>query len=182
MTGYQWRATQRPGTVPGPAWSIATASRTFGFRAGTWDLEVRARDAVGNYGAWRSTRVIVPTDDRAYAFSAGNVRATSASSYLGTLTSTSHTGSQMVATSTDGTAFYLIGRVGPTNGKLRVTIDGVSTTIDTAYYQGVRATTRYERVLLFSAALVAGPHTVTITALGTTNRPTIAIDAMEFAR
>ncbi len=182
VTGYQWRATQRPGTVPGPAWSIATSSRTFGFRAGTWDLEVRARDAVGNYSTWRSTRVIVPTDDRAYAFSAGNVRATSAASYLGTLTSTSHKGSEMVATTTEGTAFYLIGRVGPTNGKLRVTIDGVSTTIDTAYYKGVRATTRYERVLLFSAALGAGPHTVTITALGTTNRPTIAIDAMEFAR
>jgi hypothetical protein len=30
--------------------------------------------------------------------------------------------------------------------------------------------------------LAAGPHSVTITALGTTNRPTIAIDALDFAR
>jgi hypothetical protein len=182
VTGYQWRATQRPNGVTGPSWAIATSSRSFGFRVGTWDLEVRARDAVGNWSAWRTTRVVVPADDRAYAFSLGNVRATSADAYLGTLTSTSYRDSQMTASTADGTAFYLIGRVGPTTGKLRVTVDGVSTIVDTAYYRGVRVTTRSERVLLFSTPLAAGPHTVTITALGTTNRPTIAIDALDFAR
>jgi hypothetical protein len=182
VTGYQWRATQRPDGATGPAWSIATSGRTFGFRAGTWDLEVRARDAVGNYSAWRSTRVVVPADDRAYTFSAGTVRATSAGAYRGTLTTTSVTGAELVATTTDGSAFYLVGRVGPRYGKLRVTVDGVSTIVDTAYYRGVRATTTYERVLLFGTYLAPGPHTVTITALGTTNRPTIAIDALDFAR
>jgi hypothetical protein len=181
VTGYQWRA-QRPGTPKGPAWSITTGGRSFGFRVGTWELEVRARDAVGNWSDWRATRLIVPADDRAFTFSAGTVRATSSTAYLGTLTSTSHSGAQMVATSTDGTAFYLIGRVGPQYGKLQVTVDGVSTIVDTAYYKGVRRTTNLDRVLLFSTNLAAGPHSVTITALGTTNRPTIAIDALDFAR
>jgi hypothetical protein len=182
VTGYQWRATRRPGAVPGPASATMTASsRTFGFRVGTWDLEVRARDAVGNWSQWRTTRVFVPADDRAFTFSAGTVRALAPAAYRGTLTSTSVKGSQMVATTTDGTAFHLVGRVGPRYGKLQVTVDGVSTIIDTAYHKGVRTTTHHERVLLFSVALAAGPHTVTITALGTTNRPTIAIDALDFA-
>jgi hypothetical protein len=182
VTGYQWRATRRPGVTKGPAWSIATAGRTFGFRVGTWDLEVRARDAVGNWSEWRSTKVFVPSDDRAFEFSAGTVRRTSPTAYRGTLTTTSASGATLEASTTGGNAFYLIGRVGPSYGKLRVTIDGVSTVVDTAYYKGVRATRILERVLLFGAYLAPGPHTVTITALGTTNRPTIAIDALDFVR
>ena len=182
VTGYQWRATRRPDGVPSTPGTTTSRSRSFRLGVGTWDLEVRARDAVGNRSTWRSARVLVPADDRAFSFSAGTVRATSPTAYRGTLTSTSATGAQLVASSTDGTAFYLVGRVGPTYGKLRVIVDGVSTIVDTAYYRGVRATTRYERVLLFSAALAAGPHTVTITNLGTTNRPTIALDALDFIR
>jgi hypothetical protein len=37
-------------------------------------------------------------------------------------------------------------------------------------------------VLLFSTRFAPGAHTVTITNLGTTGRPTIAIDGLDFSR
>ena len=63
-----------------------------------------------------------------------------------------------------------------------ITVDGVSTTIDTGFYQGKRATAIRDRVLLFSAYLTPGAHTVTITNVGSAGRVTIAIDALDFAR
>jgi hypothetical protein len=89
---------------------------------------------------------------------------------------------ELVVTSADGDGFYLVGRVGPAYGRLTVTIDDVVTVIDTGFYQGSRATSYRDRVLLFSKRLTAGAHTVTITNLATTGRSTIAIDGLDFSR
>ena len=70
----------------------------------------------------------------------------------------------------------------PRCGQLQVTVDGVSTIVDTAFYKGTRATSYHDRVLLFSTRFAPGPHTVTITNLATTGRPTIAIDGLDFSR
>ena len=67
-------------------------------------------------------------------------------------------------------------------GRMRITVDGVSTTVDTGFYQGKRATAIRDRVLLFGAYLAPGAHTVTITNVGSASRVTIAIDALDFAR
>jgi hypothetical protein len=48
-------------------------------------------------------------------------------------------------------------------------------------YAGRRATSNHYRVLLFRRSLAAGSHTVTITNLATSHRPTIAVDALGFA-
>jgi hypothetical protein len=65
---------------------------------------------------------------------------------------------------------------------MRITVDGVSTIVDTGFYKGLRATKNIDRVILFSTTLPAGPHTVTITNTGSAKRVTIAIDALDVAR
>ena len=164
------------------AWSAVHAqtgrSRTLaGLTPGTWYVEVTARDAVGNAAPWRLLKVVVPRDDRSYSFSAGTIRSRGSADIRGTTTSTSHTGATMTAKFT-GDHFYLIGTTGVSKGKMRITIDGVSVTIDEGRDGSLRATSTHHRVLLFSKALKAGAHTVVITNLGTAGRPTITIDAL----
>jgi hypothetical protein len=65
---------------------------------------------------------------------------------------------------------------------MRITVDGVSTIVDTGYYQGKRATENRDRVLLFGTYLAPGTHTVTITNVGSAARVTVAIDALDFAQ
>ncbi len=182
VTRYQWRTRKGPDGLPSAATSTTSTTRAFLLGAGTWYLEVRAADAVGNWSPWRSARVLVPHDDAAFSFSAGTRRHASTAYYRGTLTTTSVADAQLDTTSPDGNAFVLIGRVGPAYGKLEVTVDGVSTVVDTGYLGDTRATTYHNRVLLFSTRFAAGPHTVTIRNLGTSGRPTIAIDGLGFAR
>jgi hypothetical protein len=81
-----------------------------------------------------------------------------------------------------GTGFYLIGDTGPSNGKLRVTIDGVSVIVDTARRGGRRITAAHHGVLLFGRSVAAGAHTVTITNMATAGRPTIGVDGLGFVR
>jgi hypothetical protein len=142
---------------------------------------VRAVDAVGNASPWRALRIVVPRDDRAFAFSTGNVRRAIPTAYRGTLTANNIPGSELTVTG-DGDAFYVVGRVGPAYGRMRITVDGVSTIVDTGYYQGKRATENRDRVLLFGTYLAPGTHTVTITNVGSAARVTVAIDALAFAQ
>jgi hypothetical protein len=164
------------------AWSAVygttSHSRTFaGLSAGTWYIALTARDAIGNIAPWRELKVVVPKDDHSFHFSTGTVRHRNAADFRGTDTSTSRTGSKMSVTFT-GDHFYLVGTTGVDKGKMRVTIDGVSVTVDEGRYGGHRATGTHHRVLLLSRALAAGAHTVVITNLGTSGRPTITIDAI----
>jgi hypothetical protein len=138
---------------------------------------VRARDRVGNRSAWRETLVIVPVDDRAYRFSASTVRVTGAGYYHGTLTKTARRGATMSIPFT-GTAFHLVGTVGPAYGRMSITIDGVTSTVDAGRWKGSRATTTHHRVMLFSTALAPGDHVAVITNLRTGGRPWIGIDGV----
>jgi hypothetical protein len=140
-------------------------------------VEVTARDAVGNAAPWRLLKIMVPRDDRSYAFSSGTIRSRGSADIRGTTTSTSHAGARMTV-KFSGDHFYLVGTTGVSKGKMRITIDGVSVTIDEGRYGASRATSTHHRVLLYSKALAAGAHTVVITNLGTAGRPTITIDAV----
>lgn len=181
VTGYAWRTRKNANGTWSTATRTTARSRTFALGAGSWYIGVRARDAVGNWSAERTVRVTVPVDDRSFSFSSGMVRRTGSSYYRGTITTTSRSGSRILAKFT-GTAFYLIGTIGPSYGKMRITIDGTSTTIDARSYKGARATRNHYRQILFSKSLAAGPHTFSITNLATAGRPTIAIDGIGFAR
>ena len=181
VTKYQWRTVARPSGAASALHATTGRSATISAVPASWDLQVRAVDAVGNVSPWRTQRFVVPRDDRAFSFSEGTVRRTASTAYRGTLTLNGTPGSTLTL-SGDGNAFYLIGRVGPAYGRLRVTIDGLSTTVDTGYYQGKRATSIHDRVLLFGVTLPAGAHTVTITNAGSAGRVTIALDALDLGR
>ena len=144
---------------------------------GTWYVDVTARDAVGNVAPWREVRIVVPRDDRAFRFNLGTVRTRVATAIKGTETSTSRAGATMTV-KFRGDAFDLIGTTGVSKGKMRITIDGVSVTIDEGRYNNRRATSTHHRVLLYAKSLGSGLHTVVITNLGTSGRPTITIDAI----
>jgi len=178
---YQVRTRKNAGGTWSSPSTTSARSRAFKLAAGSWYIGVRARDAVGNWSAWREIRVVVPADDRAYAFASGTVRRTGPAYYRGTLTTTSRAGARMTATFT-GTGLYLVGTSGPAYGRMRITIDGASYLVDAGTYKGRRTTVTRQRVLLFSKALPAGDHVVAITNLATTHRPTIGIDALGFAR
>jgi hypothetical protein len=182
VTRYQWRYRKSPDGTTSAITSTTGRNGAFTFAAGTWYLDVRARDAVGNTSPWRSVRIMVPQDDRQYTFSAGTSRRTGTTFYRGTLTATNRKDATITTTTSDGNGFVLIGRVGPSYGKLEVTVDGVATIIDTGYLSGKRASVITDRVLLFSTRFAAGAHTVTIKNLGTTGRPTIGIDGLGFIR
>ena len=164
------------------AWSAVSSqtgrTKTFArLSVGTWYVDVAARDAAGNVSPWREVRVVVPVDDRLFSFNHGMVRSRAATDVKGTETTTNRRNARMTV-KFSGTVFYLIGTTGVSKGKMRITIDGVSTTVDEGRYGKHRSTATHHRVLLFSKSLAAGPHTVVITNLGTRGRPTISIDAI----
>lgn len=182
VTRYQWRTRRSPDGAPSAATTTTRRSITLRPAAGTWILEVRAGDAVGNWSPWRAVRVIVPRDDRAFGFTDGTTRRTAADAYRGTLTSTAVAGANLTVTTADGNGIFIVGSTGPRYGQLEVTVDGVATVVDTGMDQGRRATSVRHRVLLFSQRLDPGPHTVTITNLGTAGRPTIVLDGIAVSR
>lgn len=164
------------------AWSEQPAqtatSRTFkGLSSGTWHVGVRARDGAGNWSEFRQTAVLVPTDDRAWAFTSGNARRTGSSFVNGTDTRTSRAGAKMTIRF-HGSSFVLIGTTAVGHGRLRVVIDGKAYTIDEGYYRGSRATGTHYRVVLLNKTLTNKAHTVVITCLATRGRPTIDVDAV----
>jgi len=177
VTGYEVRT--RQGAAG--AWSASIATRTPSLSKrlgpGTWTVAVRARDAVGNRSPWREALVIVPVDDRAYHFSASTSLATDTHYYRGTLSRTAARGSTMTIPFT-GSWLYLVGTIGPSYGRMSITIDGETTTIDTGTWKGGRATTNHHRAVLLSAALAPGDHVAVITNLRTPGRPWIGIDAL----
>lgn len=164
------------------AWSEQPAqtapSKTFkGLSSGTWHVGVRARDAAGNWSDFRQVTVLVPRDDRAWAFSSDNARRTGSSFINGTDTRTSRAGAKMTVRFS-GSSFVVIGTTAVSHGRLRVVIDGRAYTIDEGYYRGSRATGTHYRVVLLSKTLANRAHTVVITCLGTRGRPTIDVDAV----
>ena len=164
------------GTWSAPTVQHATARTFIGLAPGTWYIDVRARDAVGNLSAWRESVVVVPTDDRAWSFSAGTTRRTGSSYLRGTATTTQTAGARMKLTFS-GSSFSLLGTAGRSNGRMRINVDGHAFIVDTGYYKGARATGNHYRVVLFSRNLTNGKHAVTITCLATAGRRTIGIDA-----
>ena len=179
VRGFELRTRLGPtGAWSATATTVATAF-TFTDRtaAGTYRVDVRALDSAGNVSGWREITVMVPTDDARLVFSSGSSRIRGSAYYAGALLTTARTGAKITLRFT-GSSFCLLGRTSYASGQLRITIDGVSYTVDEGYYAGRRSTATHYRVLLFNRALALRAHTVVITALGTRGRPTVAVDGV----
>jgi hypothetical protein len=139
-------------------------------------FRVRAIDRTGAVGDWASSQTFRAT---AVSDSSGSIR------WSGTWASVSHSGylgrrahwtkrrGAIATVEFRGTAIAWAGPIGPTRGKARVLIDGrVVATVD------LRRATFRPRDVVFARNLPEGQHTLRIEALGTSGRPTVAIDGL----
>jgi hypothetical protein len=137
-------------------------------------FRVRAVDRSGRVGAWVYSSVIRASsisDGSSMLHWTGTWTRVGGSSYLGGyLHATSH-GGPTATISFAGSSVAWVGPVGPTRGKAKVYIDGSYVTTIDAYRSSYAA-----RRILFARNLVDGSHTLTISVVGTSGHPTVAID------
>lgn len=142
----------------------------------TFRFRVRAIDRTGAVGEWSSSQAFRATalsDSSSAIRWSGRWAFASHSGYLGRRV---HWTKSRAATATiefSGTSIGWAGPVGPTRGKARVLIDGRAV----ATVELRRATFR-ARDMVFARNLGAGRHTLRIQVLGTSGRPTVAIDGL----
>lgn len=137
-------------------------------------FRVRAVDRVGRVGAWAyssTVRASSISDGSSMLHWSGTWARVSGSSYLGRyLHATNHNGPSTTI-GFSGSSVAWVGPVGPTRGKAKVYIDGTYVaTVD--MYRSAYVSRR----MLFARNMADGSHTLTIKALGTSGRPTVAID------
>jgi hypothetical protein len=161
--------------VTGPTLAVSlTPGKTYRFR-------VRARDALGNVGAWVTGPTLRPQlvqqtsggirwkgtwrSSSSSAFSGGSVRSTTAAGAVARYTFT-------------GRAIGLVTTLSPSRGAVKVYLDGAYiTTLDLA------APSVAARRLVFSRSWsTSATHTIKLVAVGTAGRPRIDLDAFAVLR
>jgi hypothetical protein len=167
--------------VGGGAWtslaSVTTSasSRTIPSGAAV-RFRVRAVDRNGTVGSWATSATFAGTavaDSSSALHWTGGWSYASYASYLGRRV---HSTSARGATATitfRGSAFAWAGPVGPTRGKARIFVDGHYLATVDMYRSRFAA-----RDLVIARNLGDGTHTLRIETLGTSGRPTVAIDEL----
>jgi hypothetical protein len=134
VTRYQYRTRSRPDGTPSSATSTTGQERhvlAAGRQLGSPGAGGRS---VNNASPWQIISVLVHGTTAPFAFSSGTVRHTATTTYRARSPRTGRPGSTLSFTTDDGDALYVIGRVGPAYGRMRITVDGVSTIVDTGFY------------------------------------------------
>ena len=146
------------------------------YRGHDYTFRVRAVDKAGRVGEWKTVgpRLGARVSDASALITwKGKWAAVKLKKYFG---GTAHWTRGSGATATlrfKGTSVAWVGPVGPTRGKAKVYIDGkLVTTVD------LKAATFHPRRVVFATSVKNGSHTLVIKALGTSGRPTVAIDAI----
>jgi hypothetical protein len=137
---------------------------------------VRAIDRNGEASEWRSSSWVIPS---AVADTSRGIRwtgkwgSTTYAQYLGRRAHWTKTRSAYATFSFRGTSVAWVGPIGPTRGKARIILDGrLVATVDT------HASTFRARDVIWAANLADGAHTLRIQVLGTSGRPTVAVDGL----
>ena len=160
--------------------TLASATTSYARRTiasgATVRFRVRAIDRAGTVGDWVTSAAFTGralSDSSSSIPWSGSWSFASYASYLGHRV---HSTKARGATSTltfSGTAVAWAGPVGPTRGKARVFLDGrLVTTVD-LYRRSFVA-----RDIVFARNVANGTHTLRIEALGTSGRPTVALDEL----
>jgi hypothetical protein len=137
---------------------------------------VRAIDRNGEAGDWRSSIWTVPSAvsdaSRAVRWK-GPWASVGYSQYLGRRAHWTKARSAYAAFAFRGTSVAWAGPIGPTRGKARIILDGrLVATVD-MYARTFRA-----RDVVWAANVRDGAHTLRIQVLGTSGRPTVAVDGL----
>jgi hypothetical protein len=182
LRGYQLQARVDDGawgSIGLPSATSSYARRTVPAGA-TVRYRVRAIDRAGTVGDWVTSaevRATAVSDSSSAIRWSGSWILASHSSYLGgRVHSTSAAGATATITFT-GSAIAWAGPVGPTRGKARVYLDGELVATVDLYRSSFAA-----RDLVFARNVSPGTHTLKIQALGTSGRPTVAVDALYVLR
>jgi hypothetical protein len=143
----------------------------------TYAYRVRAVDTSGKAGPWVTTQPRKATrlaeTNGALSWSGSWTNPSNTGYIGGKVRSTNQAGAKVTFTFT-GNRIAWIGPVGPTRGKARVYIDGKEVAVVDQYASSFAA-----RRVVFALRLSDGSHKVEIRALGTSGRPTVAIDAID---
>ena len=161
----------------------AASSPTAPAQGQVWAFAVRARDNVGNVGAYSAfSRTIIPFDDRSgiLTYSSGWTSLSSTADFLGTYRRAATAGPTMTTSSRYTSGFSLIGTACSICGRFRVYVDGALVATIDSY----ASTTRYRRVLFADAFAGATlhRHTLRIVELGTPGRPRVMVDGVALNR
>lgn len=142
----------------------------------TVKFRVRAVDGNGTVGKWVSStsfRANAVSDSSTTIHWSSGWAAASYSSYLGRRVHSTATRGASATMTFQGSAFAWAGPVGPTRGKARIYVDGqYLATVD------LHRSHFAARDLVIARNIGDGTHTIKIVTLGTTGRPTVAIDAL----
>ena len=172
----QVRVGDRDWTMLGLTSATSSASRRTVPAGSVFRFRVRAIDRTGAVGDWAASATFRAT---ALSDSSGAIRWSgpwafaSHSGYLGRRVHWTKRRGAIATIEFLGTAIAWAGPVGPTRGKARVLVDGRAVaTVD------LRRATFRARDMVFARNLREGQHTFRIQALGTSGRPTVAIDGL----
>jgi len=182
LSGYQLQLRVADGT-----WrSVGLASATSSYArrtvpAGTTiRFRVRAIDRTGTVGDWVTSSAVrssALSDSSSAIRWSGSWSFASHASYLGDRV---HSTTARGATATltfNGSAVAWAGPVGPTRGKARVYLDGALVATVDLYRSSFAA-----RDIVFAKNVADGTHTLRIQTLGTSGRPTVAVDELYVVR
>jgi len=137
---------------------------------------VRAIDRNGEASDWRSSAWMIPSavsDGSRAVHWTGTWGSVSHTQYLGRRAHWTKTRSAYATFAFRGTSVAWVGPIGPTRGKARIILDGrLVATVDT------HALTFRARDVIWAANVPDGAHTLRIQVLGTTGRPTVAVDGL----
>jgi hypothetical protein len=168
-----WRATTLASATTSASIRRVPAGVNIRFR-------VRAIDRAGTVGEWSSSawfKASALADSSSALHWSGRWSMASHSSYLGHRVHTTASRSSTVTMTFSGSSVAWAGPVGPTRGKARVYIDGrLITTVD-LYRSAFSA-----RRIVFARNVGEGTHTLKIQTLGTSGRPTVAVDELYIIR
>ncbi|HEX5828290.1 MAG TPA: S8 family serine peptidase [Candidatus Limnocylindrales bacterium] len=183
VTAYQasWR-------VDGGAWSAAVLldsdrrwiDRTLSVGR-TYELRVRARDGLGNWGSWAAAPAFttrVSQDTSTYLTASGTWRTSLRDSWSKGSARYSGTKGAAITRTFTGRAVAWVAGQGSTRGQARVWIDGV----DAGVVDLHASTTSYRDVVFTRSWAKSGSHTITIKVLGTTGHPRVDLDALIIVR
>jgi hypothetical protein len=158
--------------------SPTATSRWVTLAAGAdYTFRVRAVDRSGRVGAWRAVgpRTVYRVADTAsrVSYSSG-WKTASSTSYIGGKVHYTKTAGAKVSIRFDGTSIAWTGPTGPTRGKVKVYLDGtLIKTVD------LYSSTFDARKTVFAMQVGPGVHKLTLKALGTSGRPTVALDQFQ---